>query len=188
VEILSWPTSFSSPPNFETFLADNDVSGILGIGENAAGPTTSPLESYGGVLVDVPDGKLIVDSANPGTALATVSGAPVANLYESINGGTPVAVSDDVDSGGVFGTIPSSLESGSSVPSGTTISVYDNAAGTGTPLYTYQTGDLGSSGYDGPTPVTGTAIDSGVLPFLQEPIYISYTDNMMSFDVPGSIH
>ena len=188
VEILSWPTSFSSPPNFETFLSDNDVSGILGLGENAAGPTTSPLESYGGVLVDVPDGKLIVDSANPGTALATVSGAPVANLYESINGGTPVAVSDDVDSGGVFGTIPSSLESGSSVPSGTTISVYDNAAGTGTPLYTYQTGDLGSSGYDGPTPVTGTAIDSGVLPFLQEPIYISYTDNMMSFDVPGSIH
>jgi hypothetical protein len=183
---LSWPTSFSSPPNFETFLADNDVSGILGIGENAAGPTTSPLESYGGVLVDVPDGKLIVDSANPGTAFATVSGAPIANLYESINGGTPVAVSDDVDSGGVFGTIPSSLESGSSVPSGTTIDVYNQPGGT--LLYSYTTGNLGSSGYDGPTPVTGTAIDSGVLPFLQEPIYISYTDNMMSFDVPGSIH
>ena len=182
VEILSWPTSFTSPPNFETFLADNDVSGILGIGENSAGPTTSPLESYGGVLVDVPDGKLIVDSANPGTAFATVSGAPIANLYESINGGTPVAVSDDVDSGGVFGTIPSSLESGSSVPSGTTIDVYNQPGGT--LLYSYTTDNLGTSGYDGPTPVTGTSIDSGVLPFLQEPIYISYTDNMMSFDKP----
>ncbi len=181
VEVLSWPTSLSSPSNFETFLSDNEVNGILGVGQNTAGPTTSPLESYGGVLVDVPDGKLIVDSANPGTAIATVSGAPIANLYESVNSGIRVAVSDDVDSGGVFGTIPSSLESGSSVPSGTTIDVYNSASG-GTLLYSYTTGNLGSSGYDGPTPVSGTSIDSGVLPFLQEPIYISYTDDTMSFD------
>ena len=81
-----------------------------------------------------------------------------------------------------YGTIPSTLESGSSVPSGTTISVYDNAAGTGTPLYTYQTGDLGNSGFDGPTVVSGTSIDSGVEPYLEEPIYIDYTNDMLSFD------
>jgi hypothetical protein len=189
VEILSWPTSLSSPSSFQDFLADNDSTGILGIGDNTAGPTESPLEADGfdGVTVDIPgsDGNgpdLIVDPSNPFTAIATVDGAPTSTLYESINGGTPVQVSDDVDSGGVFGTIPSTLESGSSVPSGTTISVYDNAAGTGTPLYTYQTGDLGNSGYDGPTVVTGNSIDSGVEPYLEEPIYIDYSNDMLSFD------
>jgi hypothetical protein len=187
VEILSWPTSFNSPPNFDAFLADDKVNGILGIGDHTGGPTTSPLESYGGVLVDIPDHKLILDSANPGTALFTVPGNPTADLYESVNGGTRVAVSDDVDSGGVFGTIPSSLASGSSVPSGTTIGVYDSASG-GHLLYSYVTGPLGNSGYDGPTPVSGNQIDSGVLPFLSQPIYFSYTGDNMSFDAPGSVH
>jgi hypothetical protein len=191
VEILSWPTSLSSgsPLDFQQFLADNDSNGILGIGDNTAGPTESPLEADGfdGVTVDIPgsDGNgpdLIVDPSNPFPAIATVDGAPTSTLYESINGGMPVQVSDDVDSGGVFGTIPSTLESGSSVPSGTTISVYDNAAGTGTPLYTYQTGDLGNSGFDGPTVVTGNSIDSGVEPYLEEPIYIDYSNDMLSFD------
>jgi len=114
---------------------------------------------------------------------------PIVDLYESVNGGTPVAVSDDVDSGGVYGTIPSSLVGSSgSLPSGTVISVYDNAAGTGTPLYTYVVGtdSLGQS--TAPEPTTGNSIDSGVIPFLQSPIYISYTDNTLTFDVPGSIH
>jgi hypothetical protein len=188
VEVYSWdPNDLSSlftNDAFQNFLSDNDSTGILGIGDNAAGPTESPLQAdgYDGVTVDVPQHELIVEPSNPGTAIATVDGAPTSTLYESINNGTPVQVSDDVDSGGVFGTIPSTLESGSSVPSGTTISVYDNAAGTGTPLYTYQTGDLGNSGYDGPTVVSGTSIDSGVEPYLEEPIYIDYTDDTMTFD------
>jgi hypothetical protein len=195
VEFLSWPTSFSagSPLDFQQFLADNATpGGILGIGDAAnAGPSESPFEAAGvsGVTVDIPQGELVVGS-NAGTPLDTLSGAPTPTnaLYESVNGGTPVLVSDDIDSGGVFGTIPSSLESGSSVPSGTTISVYDNAAGTGTSLYTYTTGDLGNSGYDGPTVVSGSSIDSGVEPYLEEPIYISYTgtDGALTFDVPGS--
>ena len=139
VEILSWPTSLSSgsPLDFQQFLSDNDVTGILGIGDNTAGPTTSPLESYGGVLVDVPQNELIVDSTNPGTAIDTVSGAPIANLYETVttNGVTTVgsAVSDDVDSGGVYGTIPSSLAS--DVAPGSTITVYSSQGGT--ELYSY---------------------------------------------------
>jgi hypothetical protein len=199
VEVYSWdPNDLSSlftNDAFQNFLSDNDSTGILGIGDNAAGPTESPLEAdgYDGVTVDIPgsDGNgpdLIVDPSNPFTAIATVDGpatvdgAPTSTLYESINNGTPVQVSDDVDSGGVFGTIPSTLESGSSVPSGTTSSGYDNAAGTGTPLYTYQTGDLGNSGYDGPAVVTGNSIDSGVEPYLEEPIYINYTDDTLTFD------
>ncbi|MGB6205662.1 PecA family PE domain-processing aspartic protease [Mycobacterium sp.] len=187
VEFLSWPTSLSSPASFETFLQDDQVTGILGIGEHTGGPTTSPFESYGGVLVDIPDGKLVVDSANPGAVMLTVPGNPIADLFESLNGGTRVAVSDDLDSGGVFGTIPSSLESGSSVPTGSTIDVYTSASG-GSLLYSYTTGPLGSSGYDGPTPVSGNEIDSGFLPFLHQPIYFSYTGDNMSFDMPGSVH
>jgi len=104
--------------------------------------------------------------------------APISSLYESVNGGPPVEVSDDVDSGGVYGNIPSSLDSG--VTPGTTISVYDNAAGTGTPLYTYTVTDTG--GVDtAPTSTSGTSIDSGVEPYLVEPIYIDYTDDTMTF-------
>jgi hypothetical protein len=33
---------------------------------------------------------------------------------------------------------------------------------------------------------SGTSIDSGVEPFLQEPIYINYTDDTLTFDEPGS--
>jgi hypothetical protein len=178
VEVYSWDPgnlgSLFTNNAFENFLGSNDVSGILGVGDNASGPTTSPFESYGGVLVDATgkDPELIVGSSAP-TGGDTVSGAPISSLYESVNGGTPLAVSDDVDSGGVYGTIPSSLTT--SVPDGTVISVYDNSAGTGTPLYSYMVEG------DAPTLTSGTSIDSGVEPFLQEPIYIDYTNDMMTF-------
>ena len=69
----------------KTSCTDNDVSGILGIGDNAAGPTTSPFESFGGVTVDISNpgagtGDLIL-GPNPGTAIDTVSGAPISDLY-----------------------------------------------------------------------------------------------------------
>ncbi len=62
VELFSWSTNPSDPfENFQSFLNGNDVDGILGIGQNTAGPdTSSPFESYGGVLVDVPHGQLVV--------------------------------------------------------------------------------------------------------------------------------
>jgi hypothetical protein len=181
VEILSWPTSLTSPPNFESFLADDQVTGILGIGENTAGPTTSPLQSLGGVAVDIPQNELIVDSTNPGTAIATVGGAPIADLTESINGGTPVAVSDDVDSGGVYGTIPSSLVGNAgSVPDGTKIAVFDG----NTEVYSYTVGTDSLGNSTAPTVVSGNQIDSGVEPFLQEPIYLNYANDTMSFDHP----
>lgn len=178
VEILSWPTSLSSPSSFQDFLGDNDVTGILGIGDNTAGPTTSPLESYGGVLVDVPQHELIVSDTNPGTAIDTLSGAPTSNLTESINGGAPVAVSDDIDSGGVYGTIPSTLESGSSVPPNTTITVFDGTK----ELYSYVTGTDSDGTSTSPTVVSGTDIDSGVIPYLEHPIFIDYSNDTLSFD------
>jgi hypothetical protein len=197
VEILSWPTSFSSgsPLDFQQFLSDDDVSGILGVGPTGTGPGTSPFESAGfdGVTVDLDPNSAhydeLVVGSNAGTPLVggTVDGAPTSDLYESINNGIPVQVSDDVDSGGVYGTIPSSLESGGSVPNGTLISVYDNSTGSGTPLYSYTTG-TGTGDYPAPTVVSGTDIDSGVVPYLEEPIFIDYSGDggagTLTFDQP----
>lgn len=184
VEILSWPTSLSTPTEFEElftntafqdFLSNNQVDGILGIGENTAGPGTSPFEAYGGVLVDIPDNQLVVEPTAPlGGDL--VSGNPISNLYETVTtGGSTVgsAVSDDVDSGGVYGTIPSSLAS--DVAPGSTITVYTSQGGT--ELYSYTVG----SAAEEPTSVSGTSIDSGVEPFLKEQIYFDYSNDTMTF-------
>jgi hypothetical protein len=186
VVMHSHGTGHDSPKNFEQFLKDNDVTGILGVGDNDAGPTESPFDAVGytGVTVDIPQGELVVN-ANPGTAIATVDGAPITKLTEELttNGSTvSKSVTDDVDSGGVYGTIPSSLESGDSVPSGSTISVYDGS----TLLYSYTTGTDSLGDSTAPTVVSGTSIDSGVEPYLEEPIYIDYANDTLTFDQPVS--
>jgi hypothetical protein len=188
VEIFSWGTSSDSPANFQDFLADNDSTGILGIGASDAGPTTSPLEAdgYDGVTVDVPGKELIVSPTNAGTPIVggTLDGAPTptSDLYETVTNGGVIsggsAVSDDVDSGGVYGTIPSTLAS--DVEPGSVITVYSSQGGT--ELYQYTVGSAGEE----PTSVSGTSIDSGVAPYLEEPIYINYTDDTLTFDEPGS--
>jgi hypothetical protein len=186
VELFSWSTNLSDPfGNFQDFLDSNHVDGILGIGDNATGPTTSPLESYGGVTVDIPGGNLIV-GPNTDTPLFTVDGAPIAHLYETVStsGQTVVgsAVTNNVDSGGVYGTIPSALAS--HLQTGSVISVYDHQGGTLLYQYTVDIDSIGQS--TAPTPVSGTSIDSGVAPFLIQPIYIDYIDHTMSFYGPTS--
>jgi hypothetical protein len=189
VEVLSWPTSFSSPPNFDAFLADDHVNGILGIGADTAGPTTSPFHDYGGVLVDIPQGKLIVDSANPLPSFDTISGAPVTlgTLTETVtNSANQVvgtgSVYNDIDSGGVYGTIPQSIAS--SVPAGDKVSVYDGQ----TLLYSYTVANDSSNA---PTVVSGVGtqsnpVDSGVVPYLQHPIFIDYANDKLYFDTLSS--
>jgi hypothetical protein len=190
VEIFSFPTSLNSPDSFELFDQDNDVTGVLGIGDSAsaAGPTESPLQAAGfnGVTVDIPKGELVIGSnADENADNVTVSGAPTSTLYESIDGGAKTQVSDDVDSGGVYGTIPSSLVgNATSVPSGQTISVYDSS---GEELYSYVTGtdSLGTDTSPGVT--SGTSIDSGVEPYLEEPIYLDYQNDTLTFDEPPGL-
>ncbi len=139
IEVYSWdPSNFGSlftNDAFQNFLSGNDVNGILGIGENTAGPGTSPFESFGNVTVDIPGKELIV-GGEPVTG-TSLSGAPTSTDYISIDGGPLQAVSNDVDSGGVTGTIPSSLLTSSEYNSstdlvnpGTTIAVYADKAGT----------------------------------------------------------
>jgi hypothetical protein len=199
VAFLSWPTSFSAgaPLDFQQFLADNaSPGGILGIGDAAdAGPGTSPFEAAGvsGVTVDVPQSELVV-GANAGTPIDTVNGAPtpLSNLTEQVTlpgpGGatTTASVSDDVDSGGVFGTIPTSLVGSSgSLPVGTEIAMFDGSK----ELYSYTVQTIDPYGdTNAPAAVSGTSIDSGAYPYLEEPIYIGYggSDGTLTFDQPVS--
>jgi hypothetical protein len=187
VEIFSFPTSLSSPDSFDLFDQDNEVTGVLGIGDSASasGPTESPLQAAGfnGVTVDIPAKDLVIGSnADVNADNVTVSGAPTSSLDESYNGGTPTPVSDDVDSGGVYGTIPSSLVGNAgSVPAGQTISVYDSS---GDKLYSYVTGTDSDGTDTSPGVVSGTSIDSGVEPYLEEPIYLDYQNDTLTFDDP----
>lgn len=178
IEVYSWdPSNFGSlftNDAFQNFLSGNDVNGILGIGENTAGPGTSPFESFGNVTVDVPGKELIV-GGEPVTG-TSLSGAPTSTDYISIDGGPLQAVSNDVDSGGVTGTIPSSLLTSSEYNSstdlvnpGTTIAVYADKAGT-EELYHYTV-----TAANDPFVVSGSSMDSGVEPFLLGPISMEYT-------------
>jgi hypothetical protein len=190
IEIYSWDPSnvFSYFTNdaFQNFLGNNEVDGILGIGMNTAGPTTSPFIDYGGVYVNIPGNELVVTGTNPIPDAVSTVGSPVSNVLESVNGGTAVAVSNNIDSGGVFGTIPSSLAPTGSVPDNTLISVFNSNHDL---LYSYTTTgnfDISDTSTpnlvsDAPTVVSGTSIDSGVLPFLQHGVYIDYAADKTFF-------
>jgi hypothetical protein len=186
VEVYSWdPNDLSSlftNDAFQGFDTDNEITGVLGIGTTGTGGVgESPIEAagYQGVTVNLPDKVLTLDATpnTTGTEL-TATGSNV-SLTESVNGGTRVGVSDDIDSGGVYGTIPSSLLTSSqidnstdpvSVAPGNTVTVYDG----NTELYSYVTGTDSDGTATGPTPISGTGIDSGVIPFEQSPISIDY--------------
>ncbi|MFZ0227887.1 MAG: hypothetical protein WAL41_13305, partial [Mycobacterium sp.] len=127
VEVYSWdpsdPTSLFTNDAFQNFLASNDsTGGILGIGDNVSGGAgESPFQAdgYDGVTVDEPDHYLIASDSNPGTPYDTLpsTGSTVSGLTETVTDPSTSTVvgtgtvSDDLDSGGVYGTIPSSIES-----------------------------------------------------------------------------
>lgn len=177
VEVLSWSTNPNDIfENFQSFLGSNHVDGILGIGPETAGPTASPFASYGGVLVDLvgADKQLIVGGDNPLTGGTWLDGSPsVGGLTETVTHNGAVigtgTVTNDLDSGGVYGTIPSSIAH-SGVASGDTISVYDG----NTLLYSYQVGTDSIHQSTAPTVISSSAIDSGVVPFFTHEAYFDY--------------
>ncbi|WP_293004482.1 PecA family PE domain-processing aspartic protease [Mycobacterium sp.] len=184
IEIYSYaPGNFASlftNDAFQNFLEGNNVDGILGIGYNAYGPTISPFVDYDGVLVDIPNGQLIIGDYDT-TGWVSTDGAPISTLFETVNGVTR-SLSVNLDSGGVFGTIPSSLAPGTplgeQIPDGVLISVTNSE---GELLYSYTTGqfDISNDGTpelvsNGPYAVSGTYINSGVIPFLNHQVYLDY--------------
>jgi hypothetical protein len=194
MEVYSWDPSnlgtLFSNDAFQNLLTGDQVSGIMGIGDgvkDSAGE--SPLAGAGFTGVTVDDtpfalgGGLIVDDNNPFTAIATlpsVGSTPTSDLYETVSnilGQNPVGttVSDTIDSGGGYGTIPASL-AGNLEP-GDLITVYTSQGGT--ELYQYLVGDN-----EVPATASGSAIDSGVVPFFTEPIYLNYANDSVTFDEP----
>lgn len=175
------------------YLAGSST-GVLGIGPNALGPTPDHIPTADlpgvlghGVLIDQANKQLIFGD-NPLTDGIAVSGAPWSTLYVSLNGATAQQVNAVIDSGGVFGTMPSSVLTNSGMtptangylPDGTTVQVY---APGGTLLYEYT---VSSSSYStdpadaatrGPVVIIGNSMNTGNFPFAQQPIYISYAGN-----------
>ena len=193
VEVYSWdPSDFSSyftNDAFQGFDTDNDVTGVLGIGTTGTGGVgESPIEAagYQGVTVNLPDKLLTFDATPETTGIdLTATGSTVSGLTESVTTGPDGtgsslgsgAVSDDLDSGGVYGTIPSAISS-ANVPQGDYVNVYDG----NTLLYSYQVETDSDLTNESPTVVSGTAIDSGVIPFQQSPISIDYTSGDLYLD------
>ncbi|MDT5173960.1 MAG: hypothetical protein QOG37_1211, partial [Mycobacterium sp.] len=164
---------FTTP--FDAYFASAGVDGVLGLGPNAVGPGPSiptqalPGNLSQGVLINMPAQELQFGPSSllptPGNNIS-LNGSPITDLYVSIDNGSTVAVPSIVDSGGVMGTIPSSVIGGS-LPANTLISVYDDAAKTHL-LYSYNTNNYQ------PTVISSGLMNTGFLPFSEQPIYISY--------------
>jgi hypothetical protein len=128
---------------------------------------------------------LVGGSTNPGTAIDTLanSGAtPTKALTETVTTSTGAlvgtgSVHDDLDSGGVYGTIPSSISSGS-LAQGDIVKVYDGS----TELYQYTVGTDYLNQSESPTVIPGTSIDSGIEPFLTHPVFIDYANHTIAID------
>ncbi|BBZ25458.1 PecA family PE domain-processing aspartic protease [Mycolicibacter hiberniae] len=197
--LFAFPADFNifGPWSIHDYLAGSST-GILGIGPNALGPTPDhiptadlPGELGRGVLIDQPNGELIF-GANPLEGGIAVNGAPWSALYVSLNGATPQQVNGVIDSGGVFGTMPSSVLSSAGItptangtlPDGTLIRVYTPG---GQLLYSYTvssttySNDPADASTRGPVVISGNSMNTGNLPFAMEPIYVSYDTGQTIF-------
>ncbi|QLL05379.1 PecA family PE domain-processing aspartic protease [Mycobacterium vicinigordonae] len=168
---------FTTP--FDAYFASAGVDGVLGLGPNAVGPgptipnqsLPSPLNQ--GVLIDIPGDRMVLGPnplANPSNVVVP-GGSPITTLYVSTpltGSGTPVTVPSIIDSGGVFGTMPSSVIGGSSTLPPGTYTVWADQAMT-VKLYSFTTNDYQ------PTVISSGLMNTGFWPFYQQPIYIDYT-------------
>jgi len=181
--------AFPNVPPFTSLISPPSYAGILGIGPSATGPSPHPVTTAlpghlnEGVLINVPQGVLQF-GPNPLDTRVSVPGSPVAILNLQINDGPLQRVAALIDSGGGYGTIPSYLVGNNTVPltisnlysvgdtvsPGTVVSVYTSDGQT--LLYTY-TASAGAS----PTVVSGNIFNTGLVPFLQQPVYIGYGPN-----------
>jgi hypothetical protein len=121
-----------------------------------------------GVLIDESHGVLEF-GPNPQATRVAVAGSPTANVDVKIGSGPLQAVPVSIDSGGVYGTIPSTLlgtgQTSGTVPAGTVISVYTSDGHT--LLYSYTT-----TATNGLT-ITGSVMNTGNVPFELGPVYIA---------------
>ncbi|OPE45953.1 hypothetical protein BV508_27730, partial [Mycobacterium intermedium] len=165
----------SSPGSLDSFLSRSGAVGVLGIGPNNGFPGTSTILTAlpgvlnNGVLINEPAGQVVFGPNTTGGAV-TVAGSPISNVVVQINNGPPQTAPVMFDSGGIFGTIPSSLAgvpAGQYLPTGTTVSVYTEDGAT--LLYSYT-----MNGSNNLWVTSGGNMNTGYFPFSQQPIYVSY--------------
>lgn len=158
-------------------------TGILGIGPNALGPTPDHIPTAdlpgtlgNGVLIDQANNQLIFGD-NPYEGGTVIQGAPWADLKVQLNDGPLTPVKAVIDSGGVYGTMPTSVlgnvtpTTSGTLPEGTEISVY--AKDGTTLLYSYTVGSQAGE-VRSPTVTSGESMNTGNWLFGQEPVYINY--------------
>ena len=187
--LFAFPTNFSifGPWSIGDYLGPANVVGVLGVGPNALGPSVDQMPTADlpgdlgkGMLIDQANHQLIFGD-NPLDTYTAVLGAPWAALYVSLDNGPVQQVNAVIDSGGVFGTMPSSVLSASGVtptsngylPNGTTVQVYNSAdPATRTLLYEYTVNSAVAATHS-PTVTSGSSMNTGNFPFAQQPIYVS---------------
>ena len=187
------PVSLALPypdvPPFTHLLAGPGADGVLGVGPSATGPSPYPLLSAlpaplnQGVLINAPAGYLeFGPSPLPGGV--SVPGSPISTLDVRINHGPLMPVATAIDSGGEYGTLPTSavghntvpldvtpvLSLGQTLPPGTEIQFYDphtHALVAQTTTTATQSPQVGSE----------DLANTGNAPFLQEPVWIGNGPN-----------
>jgi hypothetical protein len=157
--------------------------GVLGIGANiGSGPTMTALlpgELKDGVLmyenIIGPYG-LAVFGPNPLPSKGSIAGGPIGDVQVKIDDGPQLPMRPNVDSGGVWGNLPTwvagDAADGSKLKPGTRVSVY-TADGL-TLLYTYVVDTKNSPAVYDPDVSTGSRPNTGNIPFQQGPVYINY--------------
>lgn len=195
VNVVTSGTYNGKPTTLAQFLKNAGAVGILGVGANSYGPGPNPIptstlpgELSDGMLIyqnllPLGLGGFIVFGPNPLPPKATLSGTPTSTIKVTIGNNPQTDVVSLIDSGGVYGTIPSNLLPGSIpgtyVPAGTRISVSGVDAFTGktVQLYSYTTGsDPYAPIVVGPAD-DGNYMNTGYYAFKQGPVYIDYRND-----------
>lgn len=133
-------------------------------------------------------------ATEPVVDVSVRGGAPFTELEVSINGAPAQHVTAVVDSGGVYGTMPSSVveEAGvmptqlEALPNGTTVQVYTDDGQTSLYSYTVNSSDplaQSPSVVDG----AGAFMNTGNFPFAQQPVYISYSPASAGTTIFGGV-
>lgn len=187
--LFAFPANFNifGPFSIQDYLGPTNAVGVLGIGPNALGPTPEHIPTAdlpgtlgNGVLIDQANGKLIFGD-NPYEGGTVIQGAPWADLKVQLNDEPMTSVRGVIDSGGVYGTMPSSALGGvtptanGTLPDGTNIAVY--AKDGTTLLYEYKVNSAvapTSTTTHSPTVISSGGMNTGNWLFGQEPVYINY--------------
>ncbi|CAN5260756.1 hypothetical protein BH09ACT8_BH09ACT8_56850 [soil metagenome] len=160
---------------FANYFDSAGVVGVLGVGPNAIGPGPSIVTASlpgllgEGLLLNMSMGYLVL-GPNPLPVRVSVPNAPNTTLMVQINNGQLTSVDSIIDSGGVYGTMPSSIAGQASgfLPVGTKIAVF--TADGATLLYSFTT----TSPYTPGIVSASSQMNTGYYAFKQGPVYIGF--------------